>query len=239
VILDEAQDLSPMECRVIARRAEYASMTVVGDLAQATGPVAPTAWAEVLAHLAPGRSARTVELSVNYRTPDEVMKVSSHVLRVAAPWVRPPRSARATGEVPAVVPVEPGGLVTEVVAQAEREATIVRDGTVGVVAPASLAAPLAEGLTVAGLSVGEASRDGLDRPITVVPVEVVKGLEFDSVIVVEPASIVDEEPQGLRALYVALTRATRRLTIVHERPLPPAMEPGTGSREPVGAGCEG
>jgi DNA helicase IV len=235
IVVDEAQDLSPMQLRMIARRSLSGSMTVVGDLAQATGAVAPRAWSEVLAHLAPGRSARTVELSVNYRTPDEVMRVSSHVLRVATPWVRPPRSVRVTGEVPAVVAVEPGGLVAEVVAQADREASLVRGGTVGVVAPGSLASALAQGLAAAGLAVGEARRDGLDQPITVVPVEVVKGLEFDSVVVVEPASIVDEEPQGLRALYVALTRATRRLTIVHGRPLPPAMEPGSGSREPVGA----
>jgi DNA helicase IV len=235
IVVDEAQDLSPMQLRMVSRRSLSGSMTVVGDLAQATGPVAPRAWDEVLAHLAPGRSARTVELSVNYRTPDEVMRVSSHVLRVAAPWVRPPRSARATGEVPTVVPVEPGGLVAEVVAQAAREARLLRDGTVGVVVPGSLAPAIAGGLAAAGLSFGEARRDGLDRPITVVPIEVVKGLEFDSVIVVEPASIVDEEPQGLRALYVALTRATRRLTIVHERPLPPAMTPDSASREPVGA----
>ena len=235
IVVDEAQDLSPMQLRMVSRRSLSGSMTVVGDLAQATGPVAPTAWSEVLAHLAPGRSARTVELSVNYRTPDEVMRVSSNVLRVAAPWVSPPRSVRVTGEVPAVVAVEAGGLVAEVVARAEHEATVVRDGTVGVVAPGSLVPALAEGLAGAGLSFGEARRDGLDFAITVVPVEVVKGLEFDSVVVVEPASIVEEEPQGLRALYVALTRATRRLTVLHERPLPPAMAPDSTSPEPVGA----
>jgi DNA helicase IV len=235
IVVDEAQDLSPMELRMISRRTLSGSMTVVGDLAQATGAVAPRAWSEVLAHLAPGRTARTVELSVNYRTPDEVMRLSSHVLRVATPWIRPPRSVRVTGEAPAVVAVVPGGLVAEVVTQADREVRRVRGGTVGVVAPGSLAPALARGLTAAGLSVGEAHRDGLEQPITVVPIEVVKGLEFDSVVVVEPATIVDEEPQGLRALYVALTRATRRLTIVHERPLPPAMEADSGSLEPVGA----
>src|SRR5207244_138008 len=94
---------------------------------------------------------------------------------------------------------------------------------------------LAAGLAGAGVSFGEARRDGLDFAVTVVPVEVVKGLEFDSVVVVEPTAIVGEVPQGLRALYVALTRATRRLTVVHERPLPPAMEPVSSSPEPVGA----
>ncbi len=235
IVVDEAQDLSPMQLRMVSRRSLSGSMTVVGDLAQATGPVAPRAWAEVLAHLAPGRSARTVELSVNYRTPDEVMRVSSHVLQVAAPWVRPPRSVRVTGEAPAVIATDPGGLVAEVVGRAEQEAALVRGGTVGVVAPGSLAPALSEGLSRAGLSFGEARRDGLDFAITVVPVEVVKGLEFDSVVVVEPASIVDEEPQGLRALYVALTRATRRLTVVHERPLPSAMAPSPDAPEPVGA----
>jgi DNA helicase IV len=235
IVVDEAQDLSPMQLRMVARRSLSGSMTVVGDLAQATGPVAPTAWTEVLAHLAPGRSAQTVELSVNYRTPDEVMRLSSRVLKAAAPWVRPPRSVRVTGEVPRVVAADPGGLVAEVATAAARETTLVQGGTVGVVAPATLAPVLVEGLARAGLSVGEARRDGLDLAITVVPVEVVKGLEFDSVVVVEPASIVDEEPQGLRALYVALTRATRRLTVVHERPLPGAMAPAPGSPERVGA----
>jgi DNA helicase IV len=235
IVVDEAQDLSPMQLRMVARRSLSGSMTVVGDLAQATGPVAPTVWTEVLAHLAPGRSARTVELSVNYRTPDEVMRLSGRVLEAAAPLVRPPRSARVTGEEPAVVAVDPGGLVAQVVARADGEAARVRGGTVGIVAPRSLAPALADGLRRAGLSFGEARRDGLDFAITVVPVDVVKGLEFDSVVVVEPASIVDEEPQGLRALYVALTRATRRLTVVHERPLPSAMTPSTGSPEPVGA----
>jgi DNA helicase IV len=235
IVVDEAQDLSPMQLRMVSRRSLSGSMTVVGDLAQATGPVAPTAWADVVAHLAPGRSARTVELSVNYRTPDEVMKVSSRVLEAAAPLVRPPRSARVTGEQPAVVAADPGGLIAEVVARADGEAARVRGGTVGIVAPGSLASALADGLRRAGLSFGEAHHDGLDFAITVVPVEVVKGLEFDSVLVVEPAAIVDEEPQGLRALYVALTRATRRLTVVHERPLPSAMAPSPGSPEPVGA----
>jgi superfamily I DNA/RNA helicase len=140
-----------------------------------------------------------------------------------------------TGEEPALVAADPGRLVAEVVAHADGEAARVRGGTVGVVAPRSLAPALADGLRRAGLSFGEARRDGLDFAITVVPVEVVKGLEFDSVVVVEPAVIVDEEPQGLRALYVALTRATRRLTVVHERPLPSAMAPSPGSTEPVGA----
>ncbi|HEY1636328.1 MAG TPA: ATP-binding domain-containing protein [Acidimicrobiales bacterium] len=235
IVVDEAQDLSPMQLRMVSRRSLSGSMTVVGDLAQATGPVAPTTWADVVAHLAPGRSARTVELSVNYRTPDEVMKVSSRVLEAAAPLVRPPRSARVTGEEPALVAADSGRLVAEVVAHADGEAARVRGGTVGIVAPRSLAPALADGLRRAGLSFGEARRDGLDFAITVVPVEVVKGLEFDSVVVVEPAVIVDEEPQGLRALYVALTRATRRLTVVHERPLPSAMAPSPGSTEPVGA----
>jgi hypothetical protein len=235
IVVDEAQDMSPMQLRMVARRSLSGSMTVVGDLAQATGPVAPSAWSEVLAHLAPGRSARTVELSINYRTPDEVMRLSSRVLEAAAPGVRPPRSARVTGEVPVVVAADPGGLVAEVASAAAREATLVRGGTVGVVAPGTLATVLVEGLARTGLSVGEARRDGLDSAVTVVPVEVVKGLEFDSVVVVEPASVVDQEPQGLRALYVALTRATRRLTVVHERPLPAAMEPAHGPPQPVGA----
>jgi len=96
-------------------------------------------------------------------------------------------------------------------------------GNVAVITPASLVEPVAEGLAAAGIDHGRATRHGLDNQVTVVPVGLVKGLELDASVVVEPAALVEEEPQGMRALYVALTRATKRLAIVHARPLPEAL----------------
>jgi len=222
IVMDEAQDLSPMQLRMVGRRSLSGSMTVVGDVAQATGLWAPAAWSDVLAHLPTRRGARVTELSVNYRTPAETMEMAVRVLAVAAPAVRPPDSVRRGGAQPRLVRAAPtavqalGPVVTE-------EQDAVPGGTVAVICPASLVRAAGAALAAAGIAYGEPHRDGLDAPVTVVAVELVKGLEFDSVVVVEPARLVRESAQGLRALYVALTRTTRRLTIVHAEPLPDVM----------------
>jgi DNA helicase IV len=220
IVVDEAQDLTPMQLRMLARRSLSGSMTVVGDIAQATGPRAPNSWDEITAHLPSRRPPRVVELSVNYRTPAEIMELAGRVLAVAAPHLRQPRSIRSTETPPWRVAVGPGeslaARVAEVVA-GERER--VAGGTVAVIAPEALVASLQEGFREAGLDVGGPG-DGLESPVTLLPMGVVKGLEFDAVVVVEPARIVADAPQGLRALYVALTRATKRLTLVSAEPLP-------------------
>ncbi|MEY2470836.1 MAG: hypothetical protein QOK28_165 [Actinomycetota bacterium] len=221
VIVDEAQDLSPMQLRVLARRS-LGSMTIVGDVAQASGHWAPSSWDQVLAHLpSVGGPARLTELTVNYRTPGAIMDVAAAVLAEAAPELGMPRSARPGGTPPAVV-------ATDDVAAAL--AGVVRDeqakgGTLAVVcAPEDeprIAATLAEG----GITVGR-DEEGLEEPVSLVPVALAKGLEFDSVIVAEPATIVDNAKFGLRALFVALTRATKRVTIVHSKELPRALARG-------------
>jgi DNA helicase IV len=220
IVVDEAQDLTPMQLRMLSRRSLSGSMTVVGDIAQATGPFAPAGWDDVTRHLPHRRPPRVVELTINYRTPAEIMEVAGRVLAEAAPDLRQPRSVRSTETPPIRVPVDPADLPARAaqVAAAERER--VPGGTVAVITPPSLRDALADGLAGQGVEFGDPDRHGLEAAITLVPVSVVKGLEFDSVVVVEPSRIVAESPQGLRALYVALTRATKRLTLVYCEPLP-------------------
>jgi DNA helicase IV len=220
IVVDEAQDLSPMQLRVLARRSLSGSMTVVGDLAQATGNRPYRSWDEVLEHLPAKPESRVVELTVNYRTPGEVMDLATRLLPVAAPGLRPPRSVRRTGEEPRIVAAA-DDVTTAVVDAVRTEAAL--PGTVAVLTPPSLADALRAALGAAGVPYGEPDRSGLDADVTLMPVGTAKGLEFDSVIVVEPARIVDEAPQGLRALFVALTRPTRSLTVVHAQPLPEAL----------------
>jgi len=226
IVVDEAQDLSPMQMRVLGRRSMSGSMTIVGDIGQATGQWAPRSWGDALSHLHFKRDRNVVELTVNYRTPAEIMDLAGRVLAVAAPDVRPPRSVRSTDTPPAVVQVEASELAAVVAETARREAGAGTGPSVAVIFPPSMHEVLADGMRAAGVAFGEPEQNGLDEAITLVPVTVVKGLEFDSIIVVEPSGIVAESAQGLRALFVALTRATKRLTIVHADPLPEVLASG-------------
>jgi DNA helicase IV len=151
------------------------------------------------------------------------MELAAKVLAVAAPDLQPPNSVRQTGDQPRVIAVdEPGDsdLAARVAVVAGEERDAVEPGSVAIIAPATLVDDVAGALEAAGVEYGRAARNGLESRITLVPVSLVKGLELDAAIVVEPAAIVDEEAQGMRALYVALTRATKRLAVVHRRPLP-------------------
>jgi DNA helicase IV len=222
IVIDEVQDLTPMQLRMAARRSLNGSMTVVGDIAQATGPHAPRDWSDVLRHLPDRRPARVADLTVGYRIPAQTMALASRVLRVAAPALVPPTSIRDGDEPPSIVRVEPADLGAAVVAAIETLSATV-SGSTAVVVPDSLVDPLTAALRASGLTFGVAPPDGLDAPVTLVPVGLVKGLELDGVVVVEPARIVAEEVQGLRALYVALTRATKALAVVHAEPLPEAL----------------
>jgi DNA helicase IV len=224
IVVDEAQDLSPMQLRMLERRSLNGSMTIVGDIAQATGQWAHESWDEILEYLPKKRPARRAELTIGYRLPAPNMALAARVLRVAAPDLRPPRSIREDGDPPRIVRTQPGQRVTDAVVQAALvEVDAVDPGQVAIVCPQSMVDEVSDALTAAGVEHGQATRHGLDEQITVVPVGLAKGLELDAAVVVEPAAIVDEEAQGLRALYVALTRATKRLAIVHERPLPEAL----------------
>lgn len=217
ILVDEVQELTPMQLRVLARRSLAGSMTLVGDLAQATGPAAPTSWSDLTRHLGVAAPLRLVELGVNYRTPAPLLSLAAAVLEEAAPGLVAPVSLRGDGDVPDVRKVDPAELVAEVTGAATALREELGAGTVGVVCPAALQPRIAEAL-------GDAARSDspLEAPIAVLPVGIVKGLEFDAVVVVEPTALV-EEGEGLRALYVALTRATRSLTVVHAQPLPPAL----------------
>jgi DNA helicase IV len=216
VIVDEAQDLTPMQLRMIARRMAGA-FTLLGDVAQATGAVPYGSWRELLVHLPDGAEAETEELEHAYRVPREIMDFALPLLAVIAPDVRPPRAYRTGGDPPRVVPA------ADALAAAFEEAALLaaEEGLLAVIAPASLRE-------------GDAAASVFDETrIPVLTPRESKGLEFDHVVVVEPARIVAEGVevrQGLRELYVALTRPTKTLVVTHSLPLPkelgaPAGEP--------------
>ena len=225
IVVDEVQDLTPMALRMVTRRSLNGSMTVVGDLAQATGALAPAVWDDVVAHLPDRRPPRVIGLSVGYRIPSEIMAVADVVMEAAAPGLRRPESVRSGGEQPRLVPVE-DGRAASVAEEVAASLAALPDGSVAVIAPDPMVDEMSEALTSAGIDHGRAGVSGLERQVTVVPVSVAKGLELDSVVVVEPASIVDEGHLGLRSLYVALTRSTRRLAVVHSAPLPEPLAVG-------------
>jgi DNA helicase IV len=220
VIVDEAQELSPMAWRMLMRRCPSRSMTVVGDIAQTSAPWGPASWANVFDEIAPDRW-RSVELTVNYRTPAEVMAVAADVLHAVDPFVSPPTSVRETGEPPTVVSVDRTMLAKSVAEVAEFELGAAAGGTVGVLVPAPLLAEVRQ--AVLERMPAEASGEPLETPVSVLSVHAAKGLEFDNVVLVEPAAIAAVGRNGLRDLYVAMTRPTQRLTVVHGEPLPPAL----------------
>ncbi|HLI45362.1 MAG TPA: ATP-binding domain-containing protein [Acidimicrobiales bacterium] len=251
VVVDEAQGLSPMQWRAISRRCPSGSFTVVGDLGQASASRLPADWHEALSQLRSRSGLRVEELTVNYRTPAEVMAVAAEVLAEAAPSLTPPRSVREAHELPELWRVGALELLDEAVSRGrgERAAMTARsgaeEGKVALIAPRGmladlahrLEAPVADGRT--SLSASEARRL-LDAPLAVLGLEAARGLEFDSVVLVEPAALVAEHAQGLRALYVALTRTTRRLVVVYSEELPHSLERGLVlARGGAGASPEG
>jgi len=221
VLVDEAQDLTAMQWRMLARRCPSVSMTLVGDPGQASKPGAVASWDDVLSHLPTHKATRFVNLTINYRTPAEVMEVASRLLAVAAPTVEPSRSVRSTGEYPRFVSAARGDLVA--VTTAETRAALSRSGAVAVIAPSTLHATIVEALADVGAV--STSADALDAPIAVLDPTSAKGLEFDHVIVVEPASLVNTDRAGLRLLYVTITRTTKTLTVVHAEALPEGLAP--------------
>ncbi len=217
IVVDEAQDLSAMAMRMVGRRAAGGSMTIVGDLAQGTRPWAQRSWDHVVDALAGDAPVERAELTVGYRTPAPILDLANRLLPVAAPDVTPARSIRQTGEAPHFDLVADRADAGPCVAGHASAAADER-GTVAVVAVAARHDALGAALTAVGLDWGSGVA-GLGGVALVTPL-VAKGLEFDVVIVVEPAEIVAAEPAGHRALFVALTRATRRLVVVHAEPLP-------------------
>jgi DNA helicase IV len=234
IVVDEAQDLSPMQLRMLSRRSLSGSMTVVGDIAQATGVWAHQTWDEILEFLPGRRPPRREELTIGYRIPAPVMELAGRVLAEAAPGLQPPSAVRETGDRPEVIEVGQADLFDQVVAVALSERDAVDPGNVAVIVPQTLVEGVGSALERAGVAYGQPARSGLEAQITLVPVSLVKGLELDAAVVVEPAAIVAEEAQGMRALYVACTRATKRLAIVHAEALPECLvSPETATAEQV------
>jgi hypothetical protein len=225
VVVDEAQDLSPMECRALGRRCSTGSATVLGDLAQGTTAWAAPSWPALLANLGkPDTGVR--ELSVGYRVPRQILDYASTLLAVIAPELRPASSLRADPGALDLTRV-PGASLGGALIAACRQACA-QPGSVAVIAADPQVPELGRALDQAGLAYGA---PGTDAALTLVPVTLAKGLEYDHVIVVEPARIASAEARGLQRLYVALTRAVSRLTVVHSEPLPEPLPAMAGPSE--------
>ncbi len=214
VVVDEAQDLSPMQCRALGRRCSTGAATVLGDLAQGTTPWAAPSWSALLSNLGkPDTDVR--ELSVGYRVPRQILDFASTLLAIIAPELRAASSLRADPGALDLVRVSHDEMVPALVRACQQARG--RPGSVAVIAADPQVPALARALESAGLDYGS---PGTDAGLTLVPVTLAKGLEYDHVIVVEPALIASAEARGLQRLYVALTRAVSQLTVLYAEPLP-------------------
>ncbi|MEO7752018.1 MAG: AAA family ATPase [Terracoccus sp.] len=223
VVLDEAQDLSPMQLRAVGRRCSTGSVTVLGDIAQGTTPWATASWADAMGHL--GKSEHDlVVLDRGFRVPARVIEYAARLLPSMAPGLGAPVSVRDNPGRLEIRRTAPGELDVEVLRAVGDAAA--GPGSVGVIAPDAMVASLSARLTAHGIDHGrldEGHGDDEDHAVEVVPATVAKGLEFDRTVVVEPAAIAAAEPDartGLRRLYVVLTRAVSEVTVVHSEPLP-------------------
>ncbi|MGZ3116085.1 HelD family protein [Streptomyces sp. H62] len=231
IVVDEAQDLTPMQARSLRRRsAAQGSMTILGDLAQATGPHTHTDWDRLGTLLSDHGDWRVAELNTSYRVPAEIMEFVAPLARTVAPTLPYPQAVRAAGEgAVGTIATEPWKLLDDTVAQVTR-LTGTSDGhslrSVAVIVPddsgwldeISHQLDLADGITEQGR-----------EAVSVLAAAQAKGMEYDHVLVVEPATIADRGPAGLRQLYVALTRSTQSLTVLHTSPLPEALTNTDGS----------
>jgi DNA helicase IV len=221
IVVDEAQDLSAMELRMIGRRSRSGSMTVLGDLAQATAPGARHDWNDALGALGAPR-ARCEELSIGYRVPEPILAYANRLLPEVAPRVRPSTSVRRHGSPPRVLSVPRTELAHAVAAEVRALSRL--DTSIGVVVTASVKEGVASALASSGVEFvdGQLTLSLGDR-VTLVPPSSTKGVEFDAVVVVEPARIIAEEDGGLRLFYVVLTRAVQHLSVLHAEDLPVAL----------------
>ncbi|BBC95267.1 ATPase AAA [Streptomyces rochei] len=218
VVLDEAQDLSPMQYRAVGRRCTTGSATVLGDLAQGTTPWATRSWDEALGHL--GKQDGVIEeLTAGFRVPTDVITYASRLLPYIAPGLTPVASVRENPGFFEVRAIESAGQVV-----AACEELLANEGSTGLIAADARIPALAEALTAAGIGyLAPGEETTRERRLTLVPASLAKGLEYDYVVLDEPGAVVDGEPDertGLRRLYVALTRAVSGLVVTHTAPLP-------------------
>ncbi|MEU3407270.1 AAA family ATPase [Streptomyces sp. NPDC006670] len=224
VVVDEAQDLSPMQYRAVGRRCTTGSATVLGDLAQGTTPWATRSWAEALGHL--GKPEAVLEeLTAGFRVPREVIAYASRLLPEIAPGLAAVSSVRETPGSLTVSPSSADTLTDDVLAACR--AFLAHEGSIGLIAADARIPVLAQALAEAGLAyLAPGEETTAQSRLTLVPASLAKGLEYDYVVLDEPAAIVDGEPDertGLRRLYVCLTRAVSGLTALHAAPLPEAL----------------
>jgi DNA helicase IV len=223
IIVDEAQELSPMAWRMLARRCPLRSMTVVGDVAQTSAPWGVRTWDVALQPVAPDRW-QVAELTVNYRTPREVMDVAADVLAAVDPGAESPSSVRDAGYPPLAHQVPAGIELADHVAAVVGEAReAIADGKLAVIVPSAHYSAVVDAVRARFGSEVATGAAGLDAAIAVLAVTEAKGLEFDAVVLAEPAEWVNAGQRGLRELYVALTRATQRVDVVHTGALPPVL----------------
>lgn len=229
VVVDEVQELSPMQLRMVARRSRGGSMTLLGDIAQGTGPCSPNTWSEVIDPLPRSAGWQLNTLPHSYRVPRQVMAYAGRLLPRLGADVAPPEPLRDGPAEPAVVDAGERPL-----AQAVQESLPeARDGVTAIIAPDELV-PTLEADLRAELALAELDATA-DGSVLLLPATLAKGIEFDHVVVVEPQHIIEQRDAGLRLLYVALTRATQTLTVVHREPLPPALQ---GPDTPQGPAAE-
>jgi DNA helicase IV len=221
VVVDEAQDLSPMQYRAVGRRCTTGSATVLGDLAQGTTPWATRSWEEALTHLGKAE-AHVEELTAGFRVPTDVITYASRLLPHIAPGLTPVASVR---ENPGFFAVRDIATDAEVIRSCEE--LLRNEGSTGLIAADARVPALAEALTAAGIGyLAPGEETTYETRLTLVPASLAKGLEYDYVVLDEPQAVVDGEPDertGLRRLYVALTRAVSGLIVTHSAPLPPQL----------------
>jgi DNA helicase IV len=222
VVLDEAQDLSPMMLRSVGRQCSTGSATILGDLAQATTAWSVGSWTDALSHLGKP-DAHVEELTLGFRVPGDVIDFAARLLPLIAPTLTPPTSVRrARGELQLVSSSDPLHAAVQAVVRAKQ-----LPGSIGLIVPDTDAEAMSAQLSREGVGhtlIGDDSE--LDADVDVVPATLAKGLEFDHVVLLEPAALVAaeaDEVTGLRRLYVCLTRAVTTLAVVHAQPLPTAL----------------
>ena len=218
IVIDEAQDLAPMQLRSIRRRMA-GGITLLGDLAQATGSWAHRSWNEVTEYL--GQEAvSTIELEIGYRVPSEVMAVAERIAQTLDLPVKLPRPIREAGEEPTFLLAEDEPVLRAAVRYTKGQ--LAHGRSVGVICADSAITETGNALDYENVGWGD-GRETTQQPVTLVGASAAKGLEFDSVVVIEPSAIIEQSLQGASELFVALTRTTRALAVIYSQPLPPSL----------------